>query len=343
MTNREFYARLAREVRARGEVILLTLLPQGEGTGAKALVCCGAVTAQEETRQAYWAEAAANLPQALPCVYEAHGRRILAERLTRRPSLVICGGGHISAPLAAMGAMLDFDITVIDDREEFANAARFPTAQHIKCLGFGEALEQIPGGPSTFFVVITRGHSADRECMEHILKKDAAYVGMIGSRHKVDVVKRQLAEDGFDQERLDAVYAPIGLSIGAQTPAEIAVCIAAQLVQVRRAGAAEGCLEEAMLALLENPPQGGMAMAAVISKKGSAPRSTGARMLVLPDGALCGSVGGGMGEAQACRQALRVLETGEPALVECDMTNADAKQQGMVCGGKIAVWLERIC
>lgn len=364
MNNRAFYASLARMVREDGEATLLTLLPEGENTGSKALLCmptampqaveaaaqegsvpaplCTGIMPQESALLPLWQQAAAALPQALPCVFPVGGRMVLAEKLTRRPQLVICGGGHISAPLAATGALLDFDVTVIDDREEFSNATRFPTAR-VLCMPFGQALSGISGGPNTYFVIITRGHSADRECMEHILRKPAAYVGMIGSRHKVEVVMAQLAADGFDRDRLQRVYAPIGLKIGAQTPAEIAVCIAAELVQVRRAGAAEGCLEEAMLALLESPPEGGMAMAAVVSKHGSAPRSTGARMLVLPNGTLCGSVGGGAGEAQACEQARLVLETGQPALVECDMTNEDAKQQGMVCGGKIAIWLERIC
>ena len=343
MNNGAFYKRLVQAVREAGEVRLLTLLPgdSGDDAGQKALLCGGELLPQNEALRGYWLEVESALPKALPARIMVQGRTVLAECLTRRPRLVICGGGHISAPLAAIGAMLDFDVTVIDDRAEFANRERFPTAQSVLCKPFTQALCELGENPNTFYVIVTRGHSADRECLELIVKRPAAYVGMIGSRRKVAIVMEQMAADGFDRARLAAVHAPIGLKIGAQTPAEIAVCIAAELVQVQRAGSAEGCMEETMLCCLEKQEQP-MVIAAVVEKTGSAPRSTGARMLVLADGTLYGSVGGGAGEGQACEAARDVLKNGKPTLVECNMTNEDAKKQGMVCGGKISVWLEPV-
>lgn len=341
MENKTFYKRLAAAVHA-GSAGLYTIL-SGEHTGEKLLVYGGNTLAQSNALGTFWQKLSHAVDfTGAPCTADVDGVLVLAENLVRRPRLVICGAGHISQPLAEIGALLEFEVTVIDDREEFANSTRFPTAHRILCMEYAQALAQLQDNPNSYYVIITRGHSADRECLEAVLHRPNAYIGMIGSRNKTAVVMQQMQQDGYAKEQLDAVYAPIGLKIGAQTPAEIAVCIAAELVQVRRTNQAEGCMGDAMLNLLQHAAQP-MVMATIISKSGSAPRGMGAKMLLNAQGEiLSGSTGGGAGEGQVCALAAQVAASGKPLIETCSMTNTNAKQAGMVCGGTVTVLIEPI-
>lgn len=149
--------------------------------------------------------------------------------------LVICGAGHIALPLAQFSQRLGFQVTVIDDRADFANRMRFPKCQII-AENFTIALRNSDFGPATYFVVITRGHEHDVDCLIEILKKKTAYVGLIGSRRRVRFVLDMLAEKGLSRTRLKDVFTPIGLPIGAESPEEIALSIVSELICVRRKG-----------------------------------------------------------------------------------------------------------
>ena len=153
------------------------------------------------------------------------------------PSLLICGAGHIALPLARFAGEAGFSVTVLDDRPDFASQARFPGCTVI-AEGFTPALRGLPFGPSSYAVVITRGHEHDTECLEEILPKQTAYTGLIGSRRRVAFVLETLAGKGIPRGRLEEVFTPIGLPIGSESPEEIALSIAAELVCVRRRGAA---------------------------------------------------------------------------------------------------------
>lgn len=131
----------------------------------------------------------------------------------------------MSLQVAQIAQRLDFALAVIDDRPEFANPDRFPMAR-VLCMPFLEALDQLGGGAQDYYVILTRGHVFDRTCLEWVLRHERAYVGMIGSRIKVAAVMTALEEAGWPRSVLEQVYSPIGLEIGAQTPAEIAVSIA---------------------------------------------------------------------------------------------------------------------
>lgn len=147
--------------------------------------------------------------------------------------LILCGGGHVSLELAHIAARLEFELIVIDDRAEFANEERFPMASQVLCLPFLEALDQLGSREDDYYAILTRGHAFDKECLEHVLRGKYAYVGMIGSKTKVAAVRKALEEEGFSRETLDGVCAPIGLKIGGQTPAEIAVSIAGEMIYER--------------------------------------------------------------------------------------------------------------
>ena len=243
--------------------------------------------------------------------------------------LILCGGGHVSLELAHIAGRLEFELIVIDDRPEFANESRFPMARQVVCAPFLEALDALGSRADDFYVLVTRGHAHDRDCLEHVLKGRYAYVGMIGSRTKVAAVRQSLEAAGVSRETLDGVCAPIGLAIGAQTPAEIAVAIAAQLVEVRsRRGPAA-----------VPPPEGAPGVLCTITaKRGSAPRGVGTWMLVRPDGSVLGTIGGGAVEHQAVEEARALWARGDGGAVtrRYDLSAA-AAELGMVCGGSIDV------
>ena len=159
---------------------------------------------------------------------------LLVESCTLPAEVIILGGGHISLPLTRMAGLLGYRCTVVDDRPSFASRERFPAAYRVVCENFDTALKGLDIGPGTCVVIVTRGHKHDRYCLREALKRPAAYIGMIGSRRKVKALMDQMAEEGFDPERLKSVFSPIGLDIGAETPEEIALSIMAEIVAVRR-------------------------------------------------------------------------------------------------------------
>ena len=163
------------------------------------------------------------------------GVRVFFDILSSEDRLVICGAGHIAVPLARFGREVGFKVSVIDDRSDFANPARFPECDII-VEEFSIALRDFAMNPSTYVVVITRGHEHDADCLEEILQKDTAYIGLIGSRRRVRFVLEMLEKKGLFKERLQDVFTPIGTPIGGESPAEIALSIAAELVCVRRKG-----------------------------------------------------------------------------------------------------------
>lgn len=155
--------------------------------------------------------------------------------------LVLCGAGHIAQPLAEMAHICGFDVTIIDDRAYYASRTRFPIATRIEVGPFRQMLRQLrhvtPFDRRTYLVLVTRGHQHDVDCLLEVLDDDLAYVGMIGSQRRIRAVFALLeSEQHIPAERFAAVHAPIGLDIAAQTPAEIAVAILAEMIDVTRGG-----------------------------------------------------------------------------------------------------------
>ena len=162
--------------------------------------------------------------------------RIFIDPIAGAQRLIIVGAGHIAQPLAAMGSMLGFHVTVIDDRHQFANRERFPTANEIIVKPFREAIESLALDKLSFLVSVTRGHAYDEEAVEAALRQPCGFVGMIGSRRRVRSTLDRLIEAGISRERTEQVHAPLGLDLGAETPEEIAVAIIAEIIRERRTG-----------------------------------------------------------------------------------------------------------
>ncbi|MGW8316357.1 MAG: XdhC family protein, partial [Bacteroidales bacterium] len=128
----------------------------------------------------------------------------------------------------------DFEVTVIDYRPEYAHASHLPDADHIVLKDIGEAMKGLDPDPDTYCVIVTHGHQHDGEALKPLIGSKAAYVGMIGSRHKVGVMKKEFIDKGWaTPEQWSRIHAPIGLPIGSKTVQEIAFSIAVQLIQVR--------------------------------------------------------------------------------------------------------------
>ena len=163
------------------------------------------------------------------------GVRIFLNVLRGEDRLLICGAGHIAIPLARFANDTGFCVTVLDDRSDFAHPSRFPGCTTV-AENFTIALQDMSLGPSTYVVIITRGHEHDVDCLMEILARQVAYVGLIGSRRRVSFVLQWLEEKGFSRERLKGVFTPIGIPIGAESPEEIALSIVSELVCVRRKG-----------------------------------------------------------------------------------------------------------
>ena len=161
---------------------------------------------------------------------------VMIEVVEAPATLLIVGGGHIGLSLATIGAHAGFSVAVLDDREMYANAERFPMADLVMAGDFEQHLGNFPIGGNTYIVMVSRGHKQDEVALRLTVDRGAAYVGMIGSKRRVSTVLRHLAEEGFPNEALERVYTPIGFDIGAETPEEIAVSILAEVIMVRRRG-----------------------------------------------------------------------------------------------------------
>lgn len=159
-----------------------------------------------------------------------------------KPGFVyIFGGGHVSQELVPVLARVGFRPIVWDDRPEFSDPALFPQAVRTICGGFERLQERLIFTPDDFIVVVTRGHQADYEVLTQVLRSGVKYIGCIGSRRKLSLSRDRLLEAGFTAKEFSFVHAPIGLAIGAETPEEIAVSIAAELIAVRAGVEEPGC------------------------------------------------------------------------------------------------------
>ncbi len=175
------------------------------------------------------------LRAAEPGLFKGVGGALYVEPHAPSPRLVIAGAGHIGRAVAHLGRLLNFEIVVIDDRPELADAGRFPEGSRIVVADAAQALRRLPLGPAAYVVIVTRGHRGDEGALRACIRRKAAYVGMIGSGRKVGLLRERFLQKGWcSPAEWGRVRTPIGLPIGSRTVEEIAVSIAAELVAVRR-------------------------------------------------------------------------------------------------------------
>ena len=159
---------------------------------------------------------------------------VFVEAVVPLPQALIFGAGHISKSLSKVLTMAGFETVVIDDREQFANRERFPEAAEVLAGDYDEVCRTLAVREGSYIVIVTRGHRDDMRVLQWAASTEARYVAMIGSRRKVISVRKELEREGTPPEALDRIFAPMGLEIGAVSPEEIAISVAAEMIAVRR-------------------------------------------------------------------------------------------------------------
>jgi xanthine dehydrogenase accessory factor len=159
---------------------------------------------------------------------------IFVEPILPPAELFIFGAGHVAASLYKVARIAGFDVTIIDDREAYANRERFPEAQQVIAEDFDKAAAKLLPSESSYIVIVTRGHRDDMRMLRWAVQTPARYIGMIGSKRKTITIFKELQNEGLAAHLFDRVHAPVGLDIGAITPEEIAVSITAELIAARR-------------------------------------------------------------------------------------------------------------
>jgi xanthine dehydrogenase accessory factor len=158
---------------------------------------------------------------------------VFVEPLVPTPPLVVCGGGHVAQALVPLARRVGFSPVLVEEAEEMATPARFPDAARIVDSFDPRDWKELPVDGGTYVVIVTRDHAQDQALLEHFVGRELAYLGLIGSRRKIEMFKQRLSARGVDPARFERLHAPIGLDIGAETPEEIAVAIVAELIQAR--------------------------------------------------------------------------------------------------------------
>lgn len=335
------------------ETALLTFMNPAEkqkGTiEKKLLIAKGDLEKDENLPLALKDKIISSFKEGIPLSYSNGNETVLVEPFFPKPRLVILGGGHIAKPLVEFGHKVGFSVVVVDDRPFFANPARFPEASQVICEDFGRVFDRLNLKESDFVVIVTRGHRHDGICLRQTLNYNPAYTGMIGSKRRVREMMELLIEEGYNKERLSTIKSPIGVSIGAVTPEEIAISIIAEVISCRREiGTSKSNNEKFnwpefdtdVMKKISEKDDDPKALVTIISSKGSVPRKAGAKMIVWLDGRTLGSIGGGCSEANIATISRDIILNKGYIIEHVDMTGLVAEEEGMVCGGTMDVLIE---
>ena len=255
-------------------------------------------------------------------------------------TLVICGGGHVGKALYKLANFLNFGVCMIDDRTEFCNKELFPKANIIND-SYVKALEQTKEILSPYYVVATRGHSFDFECVKEILNNNYSYIGMIGSRTKVNNTFNKLSQENVEKKKIESIHAPIGLEIGAVGPEEIAISIMAEIIKVNRsfgASIADVALYKKISELQED-----FVIARIIRKAGSAPSEISSSICFY-SGGFFGTIGGGEIEHLVLKEAKTMLDSRDErnsSIKHFSLSTDKAGNIGMICGGNVDVLFQK--
>ena len=321
--DKKHYYKTLKEALKQGAVERRTIV-SGPNVGDEALFRDGSIVGTMTKRQQTWD------------VQED----VLVEHLSSEVELVIFGGGHIALELYHVALRLGLELTIIDERKEYCNPERFPGARCI-CAPFEEVLREEHDWIRPYFIIATRGHGYDQLCLEHTLRLNHSYIGMIGSKRKVAQTRSELKKKGFSDQELNHVFAPIGLAIKAVTASEIAVSILAQIISEYRKNESVTHLEKRCFKrMLEEE---NYIVVRVVAKTGSAPCSIGFQLAYFPDDTFEGTVGGGVLEALALEHARKMLSDGSIS-DHVQSYNLDAEKAGsigMICGGNTTLLFQR--
>ena len=294
------YRKIYQILEETGKVKTAMVL-NGNHKGEKCLIKENHCVSFDENTADFWKKYEADLAECQETkVVHMGDVDFFVEIYVKNPQLIIFGGGHVSQPVAKIGKMLGFHVTVMDDREDFVTSERFPDADRLIKGSYDKLSDKIPAYENAYYVIVTRGHLGDSACARQI----------------------------------HSIHAPIGLPIGGHMPAEIAVSIAAEIVQEKNrydVSYIDGAVEDAV-----RKKENGI-MITIISKSGSSPRGTGSKMFIDKDGNSYGSIGGGNVEFQALKYA---PEAQHGEIRKYNLSNQGGANLGMICGGEVEVLYE---
>lgn len=309
----------------------LVIVKKGERAGRKVLFCDGKPFACSEGISA---DEIRMVPD----------EKLFRERLGHKKTLVVCGAGYVGQDVIRLGKFLGFRVLSLDDRIDFGKTAIHAGADEFYPDDFAISLtsDKIPYDEDTYFVVVTRGHRFDKECLLEIMKHDFAYAGMMGSRARSARMRQTLIEAGIPEKKEALLHAPIGLKIGAQTPEEIAVSIMSEIIEVKSEAPGKDVFPEEILEGIEKYREGSCVLATIMERRGSAPRAAGTRMLVGKDRSCTGTIGGGCMETEVIREAMDIMmdPDTQTEIFTVDLTGRTGKDADMLCGGAMDVLLE---
>lgn len=243
----DFYSRVLAARQVRSGCVLATLLKRrfdstGDGRlwlGADGNTCGSLGTPAADRQVEECLSQVLGRERGLVCALDSSAElgeaaEVFIEPFLPEPVLYVFGGGHVGGQICTLAKNVGFRVVLIDDRPAFANPQRHPQADECVVAGMEEVFADLPIDDQSYIVAATRGHQHDEIVVEAAIQTPARYIGMLGSERKKLILWRRIAERGGDPQRLDAVFAPIGVNIGADTPAEIAVSVVAELIEQRR-------------------------------------------------------------------------------------------------------------
>ncbi len=347
--NNSLYS-VIRDNGTRGNVILYTVV-DGPHRGRQQLFCCkdviwpvdrdpGDAATEMQVGPIQWPDVTES------GLYQCGEDLVFCQSFGDRKELVVCGAGHVGVAVVEAAKRVGFAVTVLEDRSTFAAKAYEAGADRVICDPFEVGLTQVGNHPGTCFVIVTRGHEYDLLCLKAALQKPHGYVGMMGSKGRVALVKQQLIEEGMEEALVESTHTPIGLDIGAETPEEIAISILAQIIQIRSRKKCTAGFTGKMLDAIEEGigTKQPTVLSTIISKRGSGPRNIGTKMLVCQDGSCVDTIGGGSVEARVVEESLKMLREldSRNQIIRVNLSGEDAAKEGMVCGGVLDIYMEKI-
>lgn len=352
----DLFRRLLTEVKAGRHAYLGTVVDAEEEQGASLL----------------WDQAghviASSLSASLPFhkdtgLYSAtvQGKSVkwLVESYFPQPTLLVFGSGHIAESLVTMGKMLFYEVVVIDDRPEYTTAERFPFADRLFCGPFKEILPKIPSHSGCFAVLATRGHQTDAICLSFMLEKSLSYIGLVGSKRKIQSIYSLLHNEGKEIKETSPIFAPAGIDIHSETPQEIALSILTEIQLLRFGGTGELLSklpsqrkvhsqdhkrmrqELQIIQMMKQASMAGEVFATitVIESFGHVPRGVGSKMIVWEDGRTYQTIGGGRREHELVAQALECIREKKAIRREVDF-HGEYDSFQPVCGGRYTVFVQ---
>lgn len=344
--NTNFYKSLLPKIDSHAHNSYILTIADGENLGSKLFLSFDKnnneftnLTYEDSSLEDFWQNIISKIEFSRAPYLDENG--IFVESLNPKIQLIVCGGGHVSLALSKLSDFMGFELTILEDRAEFGNYQKFPNAKNIIVDSFDNIFKNNSFDKNACFVIATRGHICDALCLENVMNLEYCYAGMIGSKRKIAKTKDLMLSKGFSEEAFDNIKTPIGIPIGGQTPEEISISIMAEIIQTLNQNPRSYFSEIIKNSISSEDEK--MILAKIIYKSGSSPRGIGSQMIIKKDGSTIDTIGGGLIEFSAIKEAVNILNTNPYPLRKHYVLNTEeAASLGMWCGGNLDILFDII-